>query len=202
MKPWGGQKLNYGPQYEFSIGSVETLDRRLDEEQRGMKPEERVKVSYTKKSGYFINLISWLLPLVLLWMLWRKVGRSYGAGSGGSSGLFQFGDLSSGALDDLEKVTKEAYRMVTFYGFDAAVGPVSFYDSTGNPDATFQKPYSEATGHLIDMEVRKIISDAYQRSRSILEQHRSHLDQLAGLLLTKEMVYKEDIEKIVGPRPQ
>lgn len=92
--------------------------------------------------------------------------------------------------------------MVTYYGFDAAVGPVSFYDSTGNPDAAFQKPYSEATGELIDAEVRKIIGDAYQRSRSILEQYRPNLDELATLLLKKEMVYKEDIEKIMGPRPK
>lgn len=551
MRPWGGQQLNYGPQYSFDVGSVETLDRRLDEAQQGMRPEQKIKVSYSKKSNYFINLISWLLPLVLLWILWRQVGRSYTAGGGGGSSLFRFGnstatlqqadeksnvtfndvagleeakqevkeivdflkspdtytrlgakiprgviivgppgtgktllakavageakvpffslsgsefvemfvgvgasrvrdlfrqakkqapciifideidavgrsrgknayftganderestlnqlltemdgfgtnsgvivlaatnradmldpallrpgrfdrhvylelpdiaereaifhvhmrpltlggdvtdasflaaqtpgfsgadianicneaalfaarrksdkvekkdfldaidrvvaglekknkiispeekrrvayheaghaivgwqlrlvdplmkvsiiprgkslgaawylpeerqlrtaeaftenicaalggraaeevvfgDLSSGALDDLEKATKDAYRMVTYYGFDAAVGPVSFYDSTGNPDAAFQKPYSEATGELIDAEVRKIIGDAYQRSRSILEQYRPNLDELATLLLKKEMVYKEDIEKIMGPRPK
>ncbi|MBN8852042.1 MAG: peptidase M41 [Sphingobacteriales bacterium 50-39] len=551
MRPWGGQQLNYGPQYSFDVGSVETLDRRLDEAQQGMRPEQKIKVSYSKKSNYFINLISWLLPLVLLWILWRQVGRSYTAGGGGGSSLFRFGnstatlqqadeksnvtfndvagleeakqevkeivdflkspdtytrlgakiprgviivgppgtgktllakavageakvpffslsgsefvemfvgvgasrvrdlfrqakkqapciifideidavgrsrgknayftganderestlnqlltemdgfgtnsgvivlaatnradmldpallrpgrfdrhvylelpdiaereaifhvhmrpltlggdvtdasflaaqtpgfsgadianicneaalfaarrksdkvekkdfldaidrvvaglekknkiispeekrrvayheaghaivgwqlrlvdplmkvsiiprgkslgaawylpeerqlrtaeaftenicaalggraaeevvfgDLSSGALDDLEKATKDAYRMVTYYGFDAAVGPVSFYDSTGNPDAAFQKPYSEATGELIDAEVRKIIGDAYRRSRSILEQYRPNLDELATLLLKKEMVYKEDIEKIMGQRPK
>jgi cell division protease FtsH len=90
--------------------------------------------------------------------------------------------------------------MVAFYGFDEKIGPVSFYDSTGNHDSTFQKPYSEATGRLIDEEVRTMVNAAYQNTLSVLRDHRPQLDALADLLLTKEMVYKEDIEKILGGR--
>jgi cell division protease FtsH len=111
-----------------------------------------------------------------------------------------FGEVSSGALDDLEKATKEAYRMVTYYGFDDKLGPVSFYDPALAQDGFSQKPYSESTGQLIDEEARRLITEAYARTSALLKDHRPQLNTLADLLLAREMVYKEDIEQIMGVR--
>jgi len=111
-----------------------------------------------------------------------------------------FNEPSSGALDDLEKVTKQAYVMVMHLGMNAEIGSMSFYDSTGTYESSFQKPYSEATGELIDQEVRKLIMDAHKRTEELLTQKRSQLDELAGLLIKQEVVYKEDIQRILGDR--
>lgn len=111
-----------------------------------------------------------------------------------------FGDVSSGALDDLEKVTREAYMMVAFYGFNDRLGPVSFYDSTGQRDNGLQKPYSEETGRLIDEEVRKLVATAYEQAKSMLIQNKSALTQVAEQLLRKEVIYQDDLERILGPR--
>jgi cell division protease FtsH len=111
-----------------------------------------------------------------------------------------FGEISSGALDDLEKVTKEAYMMVTYFGFDKKIGNVSFYDSTGQRDMGIQKPYSEETGKLIDEEVRQLVANAYEHSKEILESNKESLRKVAELLLEKEVIYKEDMEQILGRR--
>lgn len=111
-----------------------------------------------------------------------------------------FNEISSGALDDLEKVTKQAYMMVTYYGLDEEIGNLSFYDSSGRNDQLFHRPYSEATAKKIDERVSTLIENAYNRTKKILTDHRSQLDQLANLLLTKEVVYQEDLEKIFGKR--
>jgi AFG3 family protein len=110
------------------------------------------------------------------------------------------GEISSGALDDLEKVTKEAYMMVVYYGFNKKIGNISFYDSTGQQNLGIQKPYSEETGKMIDEEVRKLVSDAYQRAKDILQQNKDALKKVAELLLSKETIYKEDLEAILGFR--
>jgi len=111
-----------------------------------------------------------------------------------------FKEISSGALDDLEKVTKQAYTMVAQLGLSEKVGNVSFYDSTGNYENSFQKPYSEATAQLIDQEVRELIEQAHKSAKTILENNRVKLDTLAKLLLEKEVVYKDEIETILGKR--
>jgi AFG3 family protein len=111
-----------------------------------------------------------------------------------------FGDPSSGALDDLEKVTKQAYMMVANLGLNPQIGSMSYYDSTGTYENTFQKPFSEATAQLIDIEVRKLIEQAHKRTTELLLGKRAELDKLAQLLLEKEVVYKEDIEVILGKR--
>jgi AFG3 family protein len=111
-----------------------------------------------------------------------------------------FGDPSSGALDDLEKVTKQAYMMVANLGLNPQIGSMSYYDSTGTYENTFQKPFSEATAQLIDVEVRKLIEQAHKRTTELLLGKRAELDKLAQLLLEKEVVYKEDIEVILGKR--
>ena len=111
-----------------------------------------------------------------------------------------FNEPSSGALDDLEKVTKQAYIMVMQLGMDPEIGSVSFYDSTGAYESSFQKPYSEATARLIDSEVRKLVNEAHKRTEDILRRKRNEMDELANLLIEKEVVYKEDIQRILGDR--
>lgn len=111
-----------------------------------------------------------------------------------------FNEISSGALDDLEKITKQAYAMVAIYGLNDKVGSISYYDSTGRQDSAFQKPYSEDTSKMIDEEVRKLVNHAYVTTKKLLSENRKKLEELASLLLEKEIVFKKDLEKILGKR--
>ncbi len=110
-----------------------------------------------------------------------------------------FGQISTGALSDLEKVTKQAYAMVSIYGLNKRVGNISFYDSRGRD--TFTKPYSEETAKVIDEEVSKMIEEQYQRALIILEENKEKLILLAEKLLTTEVLFKEDLVEIFGKRP-
>ncbi|MBL4604738.1 MAG: peptidase M41, partial [Flavobacteriaceae bacterium] len=110
-----------------------------------------------------------------------------------------FNKISTGALSDLEKVTKQARAMVTVYGLNERVGNITYYDSSGN-DA-FVKPYSEETAKIIDQEISKMIEIQYKRAISILEGYKEQLTILAELLLEKEVIFKEDLVKVFGERP-
>ena len=110
-----------------------------------------------------------------------------------------FGSITTGAQNDLEKVTKLAYGMTTLYGMNNKVGNLSFNNEQG--DYNFQKPYSERTAQLIDEEVRNLIDSCYERTKELLTQHREHLENVAQALLEKEVLFKEDMERIVGTRP-
>ena len=112
-----------------------------------------------------------------------------------------FGQISTGALSDLEKVTKQAFAMVTYYGLNEVIGNTSYYDSTGQQDYSFTKPYSEKTAELIDQEVSKLVEKAYQEALSILETHKDGLTQLANKLIESEVIFGEDLETIFGKRP-
>ncbi len=112
-----------------------------------------------------------------------------------------FEEVSSGALDDLEKVTKLAYTMVAYYGLDEKLGNISFYDSTGQYEQSLQKPYGEQTAQIIDEQVRLLIKQTYEQTKALLGEHRDKLQTLAELLLEKEVVLREDLERIFGPRP-
>lgn len=112
-----------------------------------------------------------------------------------------FGKISTGALNDLEKVTKQAYSMVVYFGLNKEVGNISYYDSTGQQEYSFHKPYSEATAQTIDIEVRKIAEEAYSRAKDILTANRAKLEQLAEKLLRKEVIFTEDLETVFGKRP-
>ena len=187
-----------------------------------ISPEEKKIIAY-HEAGHAV--VSWLLkqvdPLVKVTIIPR--GKSLGASwylpeekqlrtesafvehlcatlGGRASEEVMFGEVSSGALDDLEKVTKEAYMMVVFYGFNKKIGNISFYDSTGQRDTGFQKPYSEETAKLIDEEVRKLVEGAYNRTKEILQQNKDLLVELAELLIKKEVLFKEDLENILGKR--
>ena len=111
-----------------------------------------------------------------------------------------FGKISTGALSDLEKITKQAYAMVTYYGLNPKIGNISYYDSTGQSEYSFSKPYSEKTAQIIDEEVSKLIENAYARTKQILTENQPLLAQLAELLLVKEVIFKEDLERIFGER--
>tara|TARA_B100001750_G_scaffold248438_1_gene279542 strand:- start:6721 stop:8628 length:1908 start_codon:yes stop_codon:yes gene_type:complete len=111
-----------------------------------------------------------------------------------------FGKISTGALNDLEKVTKQAYAMVSVYGLNEKIGNLSFYDSSGRSEYNFTKPYSEKTAQIIDEEVSKIIAKAYNKAKQILIKHKKDLITLSELLLKKEVLFKEDLEKIFGKR--
>ena len=111
-----------------------------------------------------------------------------------------FGKISTGAMSDLERITKMAYAMVTVYGMNEKVGNVSFYDPQGG-EYNFTKPYSEDTARTIDEEVRGIISKAYDRTKDLLRERSKELELIAQELLSKEVIFKSDLERMIGKRP-
>ena len=111
-----------------------------------------------------------------------------------------YGQPSTGAISDLERLTKMAYAMVTYYGMSEKVGKLSFYDSTGSRGYDLTKPYSEKTAELIDMEVKELIESIYEKTVNILKENSEGFHQLAALLLEKEVIFAEDMERIFGPR--
>jgi cell division protease FtsH len=111
-----------------------------------------------------------------------------------------FGKISTGALNDLERVTKQAYAMVSYFGMSEKIGHVSFFDSSGQNEFGFSKPYSEETALLIDKEAKEIIDLAYARSIDLMRKHLPELTQLAELLLEKEVIFADDLERIFGKR--
>ena len=110
------------------------------------------------------------------------------------------GKISTGALSDLEKITKQAYAMVSYFGMSDKVGNRSYYDSTGQSDYAFAKPYSEQTAEMIDTEAKALLDKAFAMATEILTTHREGLTELAELLLEKEVVFSEDLERIFGER--
>ena len=111
-----------------------------------------------------------------------------------------FGKISTGALSDLERVTKMAYNIVSMYGMNEKIGHISFYDPKQS-EYSFGKPYSETTAQIIDEEVKKIITTAYKRTKDLLNHHIAHLNVLAEELLKREVIYQSDLEKLIGKRP-
>ncbi|ASB48695.1 ATP-dependent zinc metalloprotease FtsH [Alkalitalea saponilacus] len=111
-----------------------------------------------------------------------------------------FGRISTGALNDLEKVTRQAYAMVSYFGMSKEIGNLSYFDSTGQNEYGFTKPYSEKTAELIDKEVSRIVEDQYERAKTILKENSDKHQQLAELLLEKEVIFSEDLEQLFGKR--
>ena len=112
-----------------------------------------------------------------------------------------FDKIYTGAFSDLEKVTRQARAMVTIYGLNEKLGNITYYDSSGQSDYNFSKPYSEDTARVIDTEISKLIEEQYQRAISILETNKEKLTQLADILIEKEVIFKDDLETIFGKRP-
>ncbi len=145
---------------------------------------------------------AWYLPQEnVIYNKDQLVDRLCAALGGRAAEEVVFGKVSSGALDDLEKVTKQAYTMIAFYGLSEKLGNISYYDSSGQYEQSLQKPYSEATAQLIDQEVHELVETAYERTKKVLREHRGELEKLAKLLLQKEVVFKKDLVEVFGKRP-
>jgi len=112
-----------------------------------------------------------------------------------------FNKVSTGAINDLEKVTKQAYAMVVYYGLNKKIGNISYYDSSGQQEYSFSKPYSEKTAEIIDSEISNIVESCYQRAIQLLKDNIDKLKQLAQVLIEKEVIFREDLENIFGKRP-
>ncbi len=205
------------------LDAVDRIVGGLEKKAKIITPEEKKIIAY-HEAGH--ATVSWMLehaaPLVKVTIVPR--GRSLGAAwylpeerhlsnteqildemcaalGGRAAEDLVFNRISTGALSDLEKVTKQAQAMVTVYGLNSKLGNITYYDSSGQSEYAFQRPYSEKTAQIIDEEIHKIIEEQYQRAKELLTGSRDKLDQLAGLLLEKEVIFKENLEEIFGKRP-
>lgn len=203
------------------LDAVDRIIGGLEKKNKIITPEEKKTIAY-HEAGH--AAVSWLLqyanPLVKVTIVPR--GQSLGAAwylpeersittteqllddmcatlGGRAAEQLTFKRISTGALSDLERVTKQAYAMTSIYGLNERVGNISFYDSQGR-DA-FTKPYSEDTAKVIDEEVSKLIEGQYQRALQLLGENQEKLAQLADRLLSSEVIFKEDLEAIFGKRP-
>jgi AFG3 family protein len=204
------------------LDAVDRIIGGLEKKNKIISMEEKQTIAY-HEAGH--ASISWLLPyahpLVKVTIVPR--GKALGAAwylpeersittkeqmldemcstlGGRAAEQLVFEKISSGAQNDLERVTKQAYAMVSIFGMSEKIGTVSFYDSTGQSDYAFTKPYSEKTSQLIDEEAKSLIDEQYKRALKILKDHREGHQKLALLLLDKEVIFSEDLEHIFGKR--
>ena len=207
---------------EDFLAAVDRIIGGLERKNKAITPQEKKTIAY-HEAGH--ATVSWLLehanPLVKVTIIPR--GKALGAAwylpeerhittreqmmdelasllAGRVAEEKFFGHLSTGALNDLERVTKQCYAMVAYYGMSEEVGSMSYYDSTGQSDMAFTKPYSERTAQQIDDEVRALIAKARAMAEQVIDEHRDGLVQLAELLLEREVVFTEDVENIFGKR--
>ena len=205
------------------LDAIDRIVGGLEKRNKIMTPEEKRTIAF-HEAGH--ATLSWFLeyahPLIKVTIIPR--GRALGAAwylpeerqivtkeqmldemcatlGGRVAEQITFGKISTGALNDLEKVTKQAYAMVQYYGMSDKIGNLSFYDSTGQSEYSFAKPYGEEMEKLIDTEAQEIIRKAYQRAYDILTQRQEGFVRLAELLLDREVIFSEDLEKIFGKRP-
>ena len=204
------------------LDAVDRIIGGLEKKNMVIKPSEKRRVAI-HEAGH--ATISWLTehasPLLKVTIVPR--GRSLGAAwylpeerqlttteqmldemcatlGGRAAEQVVFNNISTGALSDLEKVTKRAQAMVTVYGLNDKIGNISYYDSSGQSEYNFGKPYSEQTAKIIDEEISKMVETQYQRALKILTDNRDKLEALAGKLLEKEVIFREDLEEIFGKR--
>lgn len=159
-----------------------------------------VKVSIVPRGVAALGYAQYLPKEQFLYQTEQMLDEMCMAFGGRAAEDIVFGKISTGALSDLERITKMAYSMVTIYGMNPEIGNMSFYDSKAS-DYSFNKPYSEATSEKIDKEVKRIIDEQYERTRRLLTQHRQHLDVIAKELLEKEILFQADLERLIGKRP-
>jgi len=205
------------------LDAIDRIIGGLEKKNKIISPSEKKVIAF-HESGH--ASVSWLLeyahPLIKVTIVPR--GKALGAAwylpeerqittteqmfdeltaalGGRAAEEITFGKISTGALNDLEKVTKQAYAMVAYFGLNKVIGNVSYYDSTGQNEYNFTKPFSEKTSQTIDEEVSKIIEKGYQRAKEILTQNKEKLEILALRLIEKEVIFKEDVEEIFGKRP-
>ena len=207
---------------EDFLAAIDRIIGGLERKNKIITDNEKRKIAY-HEAGH--ATVSWLLkhasPLIKVTIIPR--GKALGAAwylpeerqittreqlmdemastlGGRVSEQLTFGEISTGALNDLERVTKQAYAMVAYYGMSEQVGNLSFYDSTGQSDMAFTKPYSNETAEAIDKEARALIDEAYRMAEEVLTEHREGLQALAELLLEREVIFTEDVERILGKR--
>lgn len=205
------------------LDAVDRIVGGLEKKNKVIAPNEKKTIAY-HEAGH--ASVSWMLehahPLVKVTIVPR--GQALGAAwylpeerqittktqmlhqmisllGGRASEEIVFGEISTGALNDLERTTKMAYSMVAYYGLNDAIGNLSYYDSSGQSEYGFTKPFSEKTAERIDTEIHKMIEEAYLKAKEILSENREKLDTLALLLLEKEVIFREDLERIFGKRP-
>ncbi|AEU09268.1 ATP-dependent zinc metalloprotease FtsH [Blattabacterium sp. (Cryptocercus punctulatus) str. Cpu] len=205
------------------LDAIDRIIGGLEKKNKIIKPNEKKRIAY-HEAGH--AAISWLLehasPLVKVTIVPR--GKSLGSAwylpeerqlttpeqmkdeicallAGRSAEEIIFNNISTGALNDLEKVTKQAQSMVAVFGLNDKIGNISYYDSTGQNEFSFSKPYSEKTAQIIDEEISKIITEQYKRAKNILKNNEKKLSILANELLEKEVIFREDLKKIFGERP-
>ena len=159
-----------------------------------------VKVSIVPRGVAALGYAQYLPREQFLYQTEQMIDEICMAFGGRAAEEIVFGKISTGALSDLERITKMAYSIVSIYGMNPVIGNISFYDSKQSEYA-FQKPYSEATAERIDNEVKRLIDDAYERTKRLLTQHRGHLDLIAKELLEKEILFQADLERLIGKRP-
>jgi cell division protease FtsH len=204
------------------LDAVDRIIGGLEKKNKIITPSEKRAVAF-HEAGHAVT--SWMLehaaPLVKVTIVPR--GRSLGAAwylpeerlivhpeqmldemcaalGGRAAEKVIFNKISTGALSDLEKVTKQARAMVTVYGLSDKIGNLTYYDSSGQSEYGFTKPYSEQTAELIDKEISRIIEEQYERAIKLLEEHKDKLTELAEVLLEKEVIFKDNLEKIFGKR--
>jgi cell division protease FtsH len=205
------------------LDAVDRIIGGLEKKNKIITPEEKKTIAF-HEAGHAI--ISWLLehaaPLVKVTIVPR--GQSLGAAwylpeerqivrteqmldemcaalGGRAAEKVMFDKISTGALSDLEKVTRQARAMVSVYGLNDTLGNITYYDSSGQAEYNFTKPYSEETARKIDHEISEIIEKQYERAISLLATSKDKLIQLADRLLEKEVIFKDDLENILGKRP-
>ena len=205
------------------LDSIDRIVGGLENRSKVIKPSEKKAIAY-HEAGH--ATVSWLLqhahPLLKVTIVPR--GKALGAAwylpqerqittkdqlldqmcsvlGGRAAEEIVFGEISTGAQNDLERATKQAYAMVSIYGMSDKVGMLSYYDSTGQSDFSFTKPYSEKTAELIDAEVKDMVSAAYKRAKQLLNDHREQHRQVAELLIEREVIFSDDLENILGKRP-
>ena len=205
------------------LNAVDRIVGGLEKKNKIITPEEKKTIAF-HEAGHAI--ISWLLehaaPLVKVTIVPR--GQSFGAAwylpeerqivrteqmldemcaalGGRAAEKVMFDKISTGALSDLEKVTRQARAMVSVYGLNDTLGNITYYDSSGQSEYNFTKPYSEETARKIDHEISEIIEKQYERAISLLASSKDKLIQLADRLLEKEVIFKDDLENILGKRP-
>ena len=159
-----------------------------------------VKVSIVPRGVAALGYAQYLPKEQFLYQTEQLMDEMCMALGGRAAEQLTFGKISTGALSDLERVTKLAYSIVTVYGMNSKIGNVSFYDSKQS-DYNFTKPYSDTTAETIDAEVRNLIEGAYQRTLDLLKDKRDKLEILAKELLEKEIIFQTDLERLIGKRP-
>ncbi|MGC3948752.1 MAG: ATP-dependent zinc metalloprotease FtsH [Chryseolinea sp.] len=159
-----------------------------------------VKVSIVPRGVAALGYAQYLPREQFLYQTEQMLDEMCMAFGGRAAEEIVFGKISTGALSDLERITKMAYSIVSIYGMNPTIGNISFYDSKQS-EYSFQKPYSEATAEKIDNEVKRLIDEAYERTKRLLTQHRQHLDLIAKELLEKEILFQADLERLIGKRP-